>query len=64
MSYGFCAPCPDDGREYVSREEETRQFFAELRERNKAQEEALAARAAAAGRSVAAQRDHEWALAT
>ena len=63
MSYGFHAPCPDDGREYTSRAEETRQFFAELRERNEAQEEALAARAAAAGRSVAAQRDHEWALA-
>ena len=63
MSYGFCAPCPDDGSEYVSRAEETRQFFTALRERNAAQEEALAARAAAAGRSVAAQRDHEWAEA-
>ena len=63
MSYGFCAPCPDDGSEYVSRAEETRQFFAALRERNAAQEEALAARAAAAGRSAAQQRDHEWAEA-
>ena len=63
MSYGFHAPCPDDGREYTSRAEETRQFFAELRERNEAQEEALAARAAAAGRSTEAQRAHEWAEA-
>ena len=63
MSYGFCAPCPDDGREYVSRAEETRQFFTALRERSAAQEEALAARAAAAGRSTEAQRAHEWAEA-
>ena len=63
MSLGFFAPCPDDGREYVSRDEETRRFFAAQRERDEAQEAALAARAAAAGRSVAAQRDHEWALA-
>ena len=63
MSYGFYAPCPDDGREDTSRAEETRQFFASLRERNVAQEEALAARAAAAGRSHEAQRAHEWAEA-
>ena len=63
MSYGFCAPCPDDGSEYVSRAEETRQFFTALRSRNAAQEEALAARAAAAGRSPEAQRAHEWAEA-
>lgn len=63
MSYGFCAPCPDDGREYVSRAEETRQFFAALHERNAAREEALAARAVAAGRSNEAQRAHEWAEA-
>ena len=63
MSYGFCAPCPDDGSEYVSRAEETRRFFTALRERNAAQEEALAARAAAAGRSAAQQRGHEWAEA-
>lgn len=63
MSIGFCAPCPDNGSEYVSRGEETRRFFAALQESNKAQEEALAARAAAAGRSVAAQSAHEWALA-
>ena len=63
MSLGFCAPCPDNGSEYVSRGEETRRFFAALQESDKAQEEALAARAAAAGRSVAAQRSHEWALA-
>ena len=61
MSYGFCAPCPDDGREYVSRAEEARQFFTALRERSAAQEEALAARAA--GRSPEAQRAHEWAEA-
>lgn len=63
MSYGFHAPCPDDGREYTSRAEETRQFFTSLRERNVAREEALAARAVAAGRSAAQQRDHEWAEA-
>ena len=63
MSYGFCAPCPDDGSEYVSRAEETRLFFATLHERNVAQEEALAARAVAAGRSPDAQRAHEWAEA-
>ena len=63
MSYGFCAPCPDDGREYVSRAEEARQFFTALRERNAAQEGALAARAAAAGRSTEEQRAHEWAEA-
>ena len=63
MSYGFCAPCPDDGSEYVSRAEETRQFFTASRERNAAQEDALVARAAAAGRSPEAQRAHEWAEA-
>ena len=63
MSYGYDAPCPGDDLPYVSREEQTARNLAQIREQQVREAEALASRAAAAGRLPHEQANEEWAEA-
>ena len=63
MSYGYTAPCPGDDLPYVSRKEETARNLAQIREQQIREAEALASRAAAAGRLPHEQANEEWAEA-
>ena len=63
MSYGYAAPCPGDDLPYVSREEQTARNLAQIREQQVREAEALASRAAAAGRLPHEQANEEWAEA-
>lgn len=63
MSYGYTAPCPGDDLPYVSRKEETARNLAQIREQQIREAEALASRAAAAGRLPHEQANEEWAQA-
>ena len=60
MSYGFASPCPGDNLPYVSREEETARNLERIREKQIREAEALASRAAAAGRLPHEQANEEW----
>ena len=60
MSYGYTAPCPGDNLPYVSRQEETARNLERIRERQVREAEALASRAAAAGRLPHEQATVEW----